>query len=240
MGPRVSRPDPSAALQAFVAQAPFDRRHVLAMAQEAAAAMPAGARVLDAGAGDSPYRELFAHCEYVASDWEGSPHPGARRADIVAPLDALPVADESFDGVLCTQVLEHVPDPAAALSELRRVLRPGAPLWLTVPFVGELHEEPHDFYRYTSYGLRTLCARAGLDVYDVQPLGGYFTTLAQLARNCGAATGVDRRSSVGRRLLAAGFRVGARWLPRLDRFDDRRALPVGYALRARRPSSVEA
>ncbi len=149
------------ALDDFIAQAPIERSLILAVVREAAAAAPAGARVLDAGAGDAPYRELFAHTDYKTTDWTESPHPGARSADIIASLDALPVEDASFDVVLCTQVLEHVAEPALVLAELRRVLRDGGELWLTVPFVGELHEEPHDHYRYTSYGLQGLCERAG-------------------------------------------------------------------------------
>jgi SAM-dependent methyltransferase len=135
-------------------------------------------------------------------------------------------------------VLEHVPDPAAALAELRRMLRPGGTLWLTVPFVGELHEEPFDFYRYTPYGLRALAERAGLSDVEVEPLTGYFTTLAQLARHGGQAMGVgtDVRE-VPHRLVAAGLRGVARLLPALDRLDRRRALPLGYACRARRASS---
>ena len=221
------------ALDDFIAQAPFERRLILAVVRDAAAAAPAGARVLDAGAGDAPYRDLFAHTDYKTTDWTESPHPGARSADIIASLDALPIADASFDVVLCTQVLEHVPDPGAVLSELRRVLRDGGELWLTVPFVGELHEEPHDHYRYTSYGLRGLCERAGFGEVRTWPLGGYFTAMAQLARNMGPATGVGAGTGdLGRRLLAAGFRGAARALPRLDRLDRRRALPIGFACRA--------
>jgi SAM-dependent methyltransferase len=234
----VRRSIPSPSLRAFVAKAPLDRRYVLAIAQEASDALPSGARVLDAGAGDSPYRELFSHCDYVASDWAASPHPGARQADVIAPLDDLPLDEASFDAVLCTQVLEHVADPLAVLVELRRVLRPGGRLWLTVPLVGELHEEPHDYFRYTPYGLRSLAERAALEVRDVEALGGYFTALAQLIRNCGPATGVGAGAPFGRRLLAAAFRAAAAPLPKLDRLDDRRALSLGYALRAQRPASA--
>ena len=135
--------------------------------------------------------------------------------------------------MLCTQVLEHVAEPAAVLAELRRVLRDGGELWLTVPFVGELHEEPHDHYRYTSHGLRGLCERAGFGEIRTWPLGGYFTAMAQLARNMGPATGVGTGSGeLGRRLLAAGFRGVSRALPALDRLDRRHALPIGFACRA--------
>ena len=131
-------------LSAFIAESPLDRPHIRSLVARAAASLPPGADVLDAGAGTAPYRSLFAHVEYRTSDWAGSMHEAALGADIVAPLDAVPVDAETFDAVICTQVLEHVPDPLAALSEVHRVLRPGGSTWITVPHVWELHEEPHD------------------------------------------------------------------------------------------------
>ncbi len=90
--------------------------------------------MLDVGAGDAPYRELFEHTEYVTVDWDRSVHKGARSASIIASADMLPVDDGSVDLVLLTQVLEHVPDPASVLAEMARVLKPGGTLYATVPF----------------------------------------------------------------------------------------------------------
>lgn len=227
-------------LDAFVAEAPLQRRRIRALVERAARESPPGTRLLDAGAGESPYRPLFAHCEYVSSDWAGSVHEAAAGADVIAPIDDLPLEDESFDAVLCTEVLEHVPRPWAALAELHRVLRPGGALWLTVPFVGELHEEPHDYFRYTSHGLRSLLDDAGFVDVAIEPLTGYYTTLAHVARNAALATGTGTGArEFGARLLAAGLRAAARALPRLDRVDRRRALPLGYACRAVRPPSTD-
>src|SRR4051794_17238837 len=92
-------------LRRFVAEAPWERESILAFVERAAAALPAGARVLDVGAGDAPYRELFAHADYRTSDWEHSPHEEATAADHVAPAHDLPAADGELDAVLCTQVL---------------------------------------------------------------------------------------------------------------------------------------
>lgn len=228
----------SARLEAFVAASPLDRRPILAFMEETAAALPPGSRVLDAGAGEAPYRELFAHCDYKTSDWSNSVHENAQAADIVASLESLPLPDGSFDAVLNTQVLEHVADPFAVVAELARVLTPGGRLFLTVPLVNELHEEPYDFFRYTPYGLRTLFERAGLEAVEIEPLTGYYTTLAMLLRNGGLITGVGATRDVGRRALAALFRALAAVLPWLDRLDRRRALPLGYVCRARRPAAA--
>ncbi len=227
----------SPALNAFVREAPIERRAIVAFLRRAADSLPPGARVLDAGAGEAPYRELFSRQEYVTCDWSQSPHAGARSADIIAPLDRLPQELEVFDAVVSTQVLEHVAAPRAVLGELNRVLVPGGWLWLTVPFVGELHEEPFDYYRYTPYALSHLLEEAGFGEVDVQPIGGYFSALGQLARNCGPAIGVGAtRFHIGGRAVAALGRLAGRFLPALDRMDRRRALPVGWCCTARRLS----
>lgn len=226
------RPAYSLRLRSFVKEAPLERAAVLAVMEAASAQLAPASRVLDAGAGEAPYRELFAHCDYTTTDWSASVHPGARSVDIVASLDSLPMRDGAFEAIVCTQVLEHVADPATVLVELHRVLAPGGTLWITVPFVGELHEEPWDFYRYTSHGLRHLCEQAGFVDVHVAPLGGYFATMAQMARNAGLATGVDARSTLGRRALAAAFRLLGGRLAALDRLDDRRALPIGWSCHA--------
>lgn len=202
----------------------------------AAGELPARSRVLDAGAGQAPYRELFRHCDYTTLDWELSPHSAARHADVVAPLDRIPLVDRSFDAVISTQVLEHVPRPAEVLDELFRVLRPAGELFLTAPLVWSLHEEPYDFYRFTRYGLEELLRSAGFTDVHVKPHCGYFATLAQLLRGYGSAvhgdTSPDRPRS--RFLAAILWRISG-LVARLDGLDQRRSLTLGYACRARRP-----
>lgn len=226
-------PARTSTLAAFVAEAPWHRAAILEHVAAFAGELAPGSRVLDAGAGRAPFRELFAGTRYRTADWANSPHVEAREVDIVAPLDGLPLADASFDAILCTEVLEHVAEPGAVLRELRRVLVPRGRLLITVPLVGQLHEEPFDFYRYTPYALKHLLAAAGFEQVVVVPLSGYFSTLAHLLREGGSIMGVTmQRRDLARRVVAALLRAPARVLPRLDRLDRRRALPLGYAVRA--------
>ncbi len=130
--------------------------------------------MLDVGCGGQPYRKLFDVERYIATDL-----PPTRGVDLHSDALRLPFADESFDTVLCNQVLEHVPDPRKLMSEVRRVLMPGGVLLLTTPQVWGLHHEPYDFFRYTPYGLRSLSEQGGLTVVHVGPTCGLWATLAQ-------------------------------------------------------------
>ena len=222
----------SEALLDFTAQAPWEREPILRFMFEAARTVPEHARVLDVGAGDAPYAELFAHTEYVTLDWESSPHEGARAVAVSASADAIPLPDASFDVVVLTQVLEHVRRPAAVLAEIARVLRPGARLLATVPFVWELHEEPHDYWRFTPYALAVLLEDAGLEAIAIEPRSDSLSALAQLMTNVawtllGGGEQAERASAVLRELAGE---VAA-----LAPLDTRRALPLGYTIQARRP-----
>jgi SAM-dependent methyltransferase len=228
----------SEGLRAFVGEAPFERQPILDFMRRAARELPAGARVIDVGAGDAPYRELFGHVDYVTSDWEHSLHEDLPAVDLQAPADALPVEDAAFDAVLLTQVLEHVAEPAAVLAEQFRVLRPGGRLYLTVPLVWELHELPFDFYRYTPAALRHLIEGAGFGDVEVEPRNDCFSTLAQLMRNMAhvmgrAPDGLDER----REAAAAALAELSTRVAELAPLDVERILPLGYTAAATRPGS---
>ncbi len=220
-------------LAGFVGESPIHRGPILVAVERFAAGLPAGSRVLDAGAGRAPYRELLAHCDHVTHDWPASPHGHASDAEVVSDICALPLAAAEFDAVLCTEVLEHVATPETAASELFRVLRPGGRLLVTVPFVAELHEEPHDHYRYTRLGIRGLLERAGFLVESVAPLSGYFSTMAHLTRVGGLAMRpTGSRPRAGTRLAALVLQGASLLMARparaLDRLDARRGLPLGW------------
>ncbi|MBY0340736.1 MAG: methyltransferase domain-containing protein [Rhodocyclaceae bacterium] len=121
-------------------------------------------KLLDVGCGHKPYRALFDVESYVGLEID-TPESRARGvADAYYDGKIFPFEDASFDAVLCNQVLEHVFTPIDFLSEIRRVLTPGGRLLLTVPFVWDEHEQPFDFARYSSFGLKYLLEQQGFKV----------------------------------------------------------------------------
>lgn len=120
--------------------------------------------VLDVGCGRKPYRDFIPATRYVGVDIETPATRALAAADAYYDGRTLPFPDASFDGLLCTQVLEHVFEPEAFVRELARVLRSGGVLVLAVPFAWDEHEQPVDFARYSSFGLRALLERNGFTV----------------------------------------------------------------------------
>jgi SAM-dependent methyltransferase len=128
-------------------------------------------RLLDIGCGKKPYRQLFDASEHIGTDHPASPH-GPDWTDVYADAAHQPFSNESFDTVVATEVLEHLPEPLSALTEWRRLLRPGGHLILSVPFIHGLHETPRDFYRYTPFALEFMLGTAGLRLVDLRTRGG--------------------------------------------------------------------
>ncbi len=233
--PHVDDSGVSEGLRAFVDEMPYERRSILRFVASAADSLPSGSLVLDVGAGDAPYRELFDHCDYRTTDWAGSLHVGARAADYLASADALPLDSASVDAVLLTQVLEHVSDPASLLREAARVLRPGCGIFMTVPFVWELHELPFDFWRFTPASLRYLLAGAGFVDVEVEPRNDCFQTAAQLLRNLRFAMGraADGRDSEREQAGELLERIAER-IAGLGELDAAGTFPLGWSAKARR------
>ena len=150
----------------FLAQRAISR-DVRALILAAAAGRTSGV-VLDVGCGNTPYRDLL---------------PGWKRTGINIAIDdalpdvvgdglRLPVKDSVAELVLCTQVIEHVQDPFLLVRELSRTLKPGGVLVLSGPMHWPLHEEPHDYWRFTRHGLSRLVLLSGLEMVEVRDNGG--------------------------------------------------------------------
>jgi len=114
-------------------------------------------QILDVGCGQKPYKSLFNSTEYVGMDIEASGHNHSKeQIDVYYDGVYFPFDDNRFDSVLCSQVLEHVTTPKITLSEIHRVLKPQGYALFTVPFLSDEHEQPFDFYRYSSFGMKHL------------------------------------------------------------------------------------
>lgn len=154
------------------------RRAVLHFVEDTAVSLPQGALVLDAGAGEGPYRSAFRHVRYVAlDDRRGDRSWDYGGLDVVGDLLRMPFKDGAFDAILCTETLEHLTEPQAFISEAARVLKRGGRLHMTAPLTFREHQEPHDYFRFTRHALRMLCERAGLRPVSIEPEGGYFRML---------------------------------------------------------------
>lgn len=136
--------------------------------------------LLDIGCGTKPYEKLFNVSKYVGLDIESSINENRSKADDFYDGNKFPYADSAFDVALCNQVLEHVFNPNVFLSEINRVLKPGGRLIMTVPFVWDEHEQPHDYARYSSYGLRFLLENNKFVILKYEKIGANATVLFQL------------------------------------------------------------
>ncbi len=220
----------------------FLRRHLLDFeariedaVAEFAASLPDGARVLDAGAGEGRYAAWFARHRYTGVDLGvGDAAWNYRRLDAVADLASLPFHAGSFDACIHIVTLEHLKEPAAALREVSRALSPGARLLLVAPHEWEVHQSPHDYFRYTRHGLDYLLSQAGMEAIEIRAAGGYFRLLARrLANGLQFFTGGARWLLFPFAALLLG--VPALVLPALDFLDRDRNFTLGYVCTARKP-----
>jgi SAM-dependent methyltransferase len=135
-------------------------------------------RVLDIGGG----RRRGRFAPPPGARWLVADVDAEKKPDVIADIQALPFRAGVFDSVKATEILEHVPDPLAALRECRRVVRPSGHVVITAPFLERLHGDPFDYARYTETMWRRLLADAKLAPVSITPQGGYFTHLAGLVR----------------------------------------------------------
>jgi SAM-dependent methyltransferase len=134
--------------------------------------------VLDAGCGDQPYRRLFqSDVRYIGIDTvDAKAHFGFETAGtLYYSGDKWPVENESADFILCTETLEHIPEPSVFLTEAFRALRSGGRILITVPFCARWHYIPHDYWLYTPSGLDKLLKKSGFTNVQVYARGNPLT-----------------------------------------------------------------
>jgi len=156
--------------------------------------IPAGQRILDAGAGELAFKRFCGHLDYIAQDFAQYDGVGDAKGlqtgswdrsglDIVSDITAIPEPDASFDAVMCVEVFEHLPEPALAVKEFGRLLRPGGRLIITAPFCSLTHFAPYHFATgYNRYFYERVLAEHGFHVDELVENGSYFEYLAQEVR----------------------------------------------------------
>lgn len=165
-----------------------------AWVKEQLLALPAGLAILDAGAGEQKYKKFCSHLKYTSQDFceydgAGNGKGGqmgewdVSNIDIVSDIINIPCADKSFDVILCTEVLEHLPHPELAIKEFSRLLKQDGCLILTAPFCSLTHFAPYHYMSgFNRYWYENILNENGLKVLSITPNGNYFEYLAQEIR----------------------------------------------------------
>ncbi len=188
-------------------------------------------RILDAGAGSHAYTPLLSRLgtEYISLDVT------VERANqnVVGSLLSLPFQNSAFDTVFCSQVLEHLPEPLAALHEMARVLNSGGLLILTAPHLSYLHNEPHDYFRFTRHGLAHLFGDSKFRIEELEAAGGLLSFVGHIPSVIGKTflRPVPIVYDVFL-VLNALYSRGVAWLD--ERIDRRKLFALNYIVVARK------
>ncbi|MBO6087609.1 class I SAM-dependent methyltransferase, partial [bacterium] len=156
--------------------------------------IPSGENILDAGAGEMRYKPYCSHLDYKSQDYcqykgltEGNLTEGllndkwdTSKIDIESDIISIPVGDNSFDNILCTEVFEHIPFPIKAIEEFKRIIKPGGKLILTAPFACLSHQTPYFFYSgYSVYWYKKFLEENNFEILEMSPNGNYFEYMLQ-------------------------------------------------------------
>ncbi len=154
-----------------------ENARILTFLREQRARLKKDSRVLDAAAGAKPFKHIFESLAYESCDMPGGFYQSTH--DFECYLDDVPRENETYDVVVLTQVLEHVPDPLAVLREINRILMPGGKLLVSVPLTAPLHGEPWHFFLFSHYGIAQLAKESGFAVSEIEKIGGAFWVIGK-------------------------------------------------------------
>jgi SAM-dependent methyltransferase len=206
--------------------------------------LPPGLRVLDIGAGPCRYRQLFSHCHYATQDfaqYDGSDAPNHTwqygKLDYISDATSIPVADHTFDAVLCTEVLEHIPEPILVIREIGRILKPGGQAFISAPLGSGLHQQPYHFYGgFTPHFYHHFLPQYGLEIVNILPNGGFFRLfLQEIHRGLGIISqNYPRWHPIRLAFRIAASGLVAKQLTRLDETIPINTHTVGYHVEARK------
>ena len=140
-------------------------------------------KLLDVGCGSKPYKSITSAKDYVGLEIDSPMNRQLKNADYFYNGTDMPFKNSDFDSVLCNQVFEHVFNPSSFLKEINRVLKTGGVCLITVPFIWDEHEQPNDYARYTSFGLKHVLESHGFTIIEFEKINNGFQVLFQLI-NC--------------------------------------------------------
>lgn len=141
--------------------------------------------LLDIGCGKMPYKAYILNnsnvSNYIGLDIENALiYDNHVKPDFTWDGRVMPFENLSFECAFATEVLEHCPEPEVVLKEVNRVLKPGGLFFFTVPFLWNLHETPHDEYRYTPFSLQRHLENSGFNDIEINATGGWHASMAQM------------------------------------------------------------
>jgi SAM-dependent methyltransferase len=137
-------------------------------------------KTLDVGCGSKPYERLCNPSEYVGMELDTAENRKKKLADCFYDGHRFPFEANTFDSAIATQVFEHIFEPTEFLGEIYRILKPGGMLLMTTPFIWDEHEQPMDFARYSSFGVRSLVIGAGFEILEQRKSLGDLRVIFQL------------------------------------------------------------
>lgn len=238
----------------------FNTLGINSFVEQWASKLPSHSKILDVGAGPCRFRRLFSHCDYKTQDFcqhtgnsegpmadKGLWHYG--KIDYVSDATDIPVSDGYFDAVLCTEVIEHVPEPIKVIQEISRILKPGGQVLLTAPLGSGLHQEPFHFYGgYTKYWYEYFLKLYGFQDISIRPNGNFFKFYGQESQRFSAmlhprnSTGIYKVMVIPLWLASIPiFRVAVPITCHfLDDLDTKPKFTVGYIVTATRQHPVAA